>query len=322
MIYINFKKGQGLGNQLWLYASALNIAKKNNMKLIILNYKNFVAKSFLTLKFSKLKKKKIDNYFFERFYYDKDLNYISHFFDERSLYIKKNTLLEGYFQDERYLDKKKLDINKYIFFKNKKKLNSVYLDKKSCILNIRGGEYKRHSDLILPKNYWTNAIQLMIKKKITKFLIITDDTNYCKKLLPGYPIISGSIEKCFMYLYKAKNLIVSNSSFSYFPIYMQNNIPYVIAPGYWARHNSKLRRWASVSNYYPGWEWIDDRGLIMKKNQIIKSLTKTENMYKMKYNLLSEFNKFDHLGIRKYMPVILKRYIKKILSYLFPLKFG
>lgn len=59
MIYINFKKGQGLGNQLWLYASALNIAKKNNMKLIILNYKNFVAKSFLTLKFSKLKKKRL-----------------------------------------------------------------------------------------------------------------------------------------------------------------------------------------------------------------------------------------------------------------------
>ena len=68
MIYINFKKGQGLGNQLWLYASALNIAKKNKVKLIILNYKNFVAKSFLTLKFSKLKKNKIDHYFYERFF--------------------------------------------------------------------------------------------------------------------------------------------------------------------------------------------------------------------------------------------------------------
>jgi len=60
----------------------------------------------------------------------------------------------------------------------------------------------------------------------------------------------------------------------------------------------------------------------MKKIQIIKSLKKTENIYKINYNLLSEFNKFDHLGIRKYMPKILKRYIKKILSYLFPLKFG
>lgn len=322
MIYINFKKGQGLGNQLWLYISALNIAKKKKMRAVILNYKNFVAKSFLTLKFSKLKKNKIDHHFYERFYYDQDLNYISHFFDERFLFIKKNTLLEGYFQDERYLGKKKLDINKYVLFKNIKKLNTIYLDNKTCVLNIRGGEYKRHSDLILPKNYWTNAIKLMIKKKMTKFLIVTDDENYCKKLLPGYSIISGSIEKCFMYLYKAKNLIVSNSSFSYFPIYMQNSTPYVIAPGYWARHNSKLKRWGSVSNYYPSWKWIDRSGAIMKKNQIIKSIKKTENIYKINYNLLSEFNKFDHLGIRKYVPKILRSYIKKILSYLFPLKFG
>ena len=166
-------------------------SKKKKLRIVILNYKNFVAKSFLTLKFSKLKKNKIDHYFYERFYYDQDLRYISHFFDERFLFIKKNTLLEGYFQDERYLVKKKLDINKYVFFKNIKKLNTIYLDNKTCVLNIRGGEYKRHSDLILPKNYWINAIKLMTKKKITKFLIVTDDANYCKKLLPGYPIISG-----------------------------------------------------------------------------------------------------------------------------------
>ena len=34
MIYINFKKGQGLGNQLWLYASALNIAKKRSDEFV------------------------------------------------------------------------------------------------------------------------------------------------------------------------------------------------------------------------------------------------------------------------------------------------
>ena len=45
-------------------------------------------------------------------------------------------------------------------------------------------------------------------------------------------------------------------------------------------------------------------------------------MYKTNYNLSSEFNKFNYLAIRKYIPEIITSYIKKTLSYLFPLKFG
>ena len=30
--------------------------------------------------------------------------------------------------------------------------NQIELDKKTCVLNIRGGEYKRHKNFILPKN--------------------------------------------------------------------------------------------------------------------------------------------------------------------------
>ena len=38
---------------------------------------------------------------------------------------------------------------------------------------------------------------------------------------------------------KARKVIVSNSTFSYFPIKLQKDNPYVIAPVYWGRYNDK-----------------------------------------------------------------------------------
>jgi hypothetical protein len=322
MIYINFKNGQGLGNQLWLYIVGISVAKKIKTNLKILNYKNFVGKYFLKLKYTKSNFIKIKHIFYEKFYYDKEIKYISHFFDEKILNIKKNTLLEGYFQDERYFFKKKINLKKYIIFKKIDSFNSLSLDKKTCVINIRGGEYKRHKEFILPKKYWIDSINLMKKNGIKNFIIVTDDKKYCEKFLPGYPIISNSIEKSFLYLYKAKNLIVSNSTFSYFPISMQDKKPFVLAPAYWGRHTSLKKRWAAISNFYSNWNWISPDGKILNKGNILKSIKKTELTYKNNYNLLSEFKDFDHLGIRKYIPKLLRNLIKKILSLFLPLRFG
>jgi hypothetical protein len=158
-------------------------------------------------------------------------------------------------------------------------------------------------------------MRLIRKKGIKKFIIVTDDENYCKRFLPGYQIISNSIEDCFMYLYKAKNIVVSNSSFSYFPILLQDTLPFVIAPSYWARHTSGFKRWASVSNYYPNWNWIDLNGKLMKKKKIIQSIKKTEEMYKINYNLVSQLKNFDHQGMRTNIKKFYKKNFKLCISY-------
>ena len=86
-------------------------------------------------------------------------------------------------------------------------------------MNIRGGEYKSHRNLILPKSYWIQAIRNMEKlKKNLTYKIVTDDDKYAASLLPNYPIIKGDIENDFINLYNANYVIVSNSSFSYFPL--------------------------------------------------------------------------------------------------------
>ena len=112
---------------------------------------------------------------------------------------------------EIYWNKKIYKVKKVLKEKNK-------IDEDVCLLNIRGGEYKRHKNFILPKNYWINAINNYKKKfQIKDFIIVTDDYRYAKKLFPKLKIIHGDIGKCYASIYNSSNLIQSNSSFSYFP---------------------------------------------------------------------------------------------------------
>lgn len=321
MIFIEFKEGQGLGNQLWLYFAAVSISKKLKTEVKIINYNQFVGKDFIKLNQSKKNVTTYDNIFHERFYYDHRIKHISHFYDERFYEINKNTLIEGYFQDERYFLNQKINFLKHVQITNPNFIK-IKLDKKSCVLNIRGGEYKRHKDFILPKKYWLNSIEIMKKRGIEKFIIVTDDKKYCDILFPKYEVVFGSIKECFLYLLTAKNIIVSNSTFSYFPIKMQKNNPNVIAPAYWGRYNDKQKIWASPSNFYFDWNWIDDSGKILDNNKLKKKINDLEKHYHSNYYLLTDINLFDHEGIRKYFPKKLRNLLKKILSFVFPLKFG
>ena len=105
-----------------------------------------------------------------------------------------------------------------------------------CILNIRGGEYKRHKSLVVPISYWEGAIEnFKTKFNIKKFIIVTDDYKYAKSLFPNLEVISGDVGACYAAIYNCKNIIVSNSSFSYFPCKtgLKKN---VIAPMFWVGH--------------------------------------------------------------------------------------
>ena len=183
MIYIKFQKGQGLGNQLWNYSSGLSIAEKLGQSFQIIDYENFKAKDFLKIKKSinndlnskdnnYLYNKKID-IFQEKLYYDHNLKYIASAYDERITSIKKDVLLEGLFQSERYLFNDILKLKKYIKLSNNSIQNNP-VNPDVCVMNIRGGEYKRHKDLVLKKDYWLKAMKNIMKfGKVKKFLMQT-----------------------------------------------------------------------------------------------------------------------------------------------------
>lgn len=328
MILITFKYGQGLGNQLWLLFSALSIAAKYKKKLVIENYKFFIGKNFIKLKNIIIFNNKhnfqdfeYENYFEPLFYAPKLNSYIS-LYDHKikNLNFNKNLKLYGLFQSEKYiLFNKKYFLENYISIPGSK----LKLDNNLCVLNIRGGEYKRHHNLILPKNYWENAMQLIKKKNPNiKFLIVTDDKIYAKRLFPNLPIISKSISECFIKLQNVKYLILSNSSFSFFPIFFSNfdkNI--IVAPYLWARFNNKQKLWCSPSNYYKNWIWIDIKGEIVNKKSCEIAVNKTINYV---LNSLKNIAEEYHLKENSNIAILIikfKYFLKRVLRYFFPYVF-
>ena len=321
MIYLEFLEGQGLGNQLWNYFCIRALSEEIGEDFKIIKPENFKGKDFLSISYHSLDRqftqKENLNYYSEKLFYDKKLRTYSSYFDVNILNIKSNTLIKGLFQSERYFFGK--DINKYIKIKD---LNNNNFDAKDkCILNIRGGEYKRHKNLILPKSYWENAIRniLEINNKIS-FYIVTDDYKYASKLFPKYEILYGNIEDDFMNLHKAKYLIVSNSSFSYFPISLGEKPEMIRAPAHWARFGNSENKWISPANYYQGWNYQDKKGLILSKKDIERSIKNTLFIYS-KYNILTSNDAIIKSQLNRFLPLKFRKFIKNILSIIFPMKF-
>ena len=329
MIYLEFLDGQGLGNQLWNYVSLRSLSNKLGFGYQIINPDKFKGKTFLEISYSeagnkKYSKKYLKNHnykyiFNEKLYYDNSLKTFISDFDKEILKIKSFTLIRGLFQSEKYLFDN--NINQFIRLKNLNK-NGLKNLKNKCLLNIRGGEYKRFKNLILPKTYWMNAIENM--KKINpniEFYVVTDDYDYAANLLPELKIIKGKINEDFINLFYAEYLIVSNSSFSYFPISLGRKPKKIIAPSNWARFGNPQGKWISPSNYYKNWSYQNEKGEIIPIKNIEKSIKNTREFYAA-YNILTTKDSISNKTIFSFLPRNLRKNIKKILAKFFPLYIG
>lgn len=324
MLIIEFEEGQGLGNQLWNYAVLRSLAKHNSYNFYVKNIDNFKGKKFLNIK-SKDTNQEINFKEFsiveEKCFYDHELNCFAYGFDKNLIKINDNIILKGNLQSENYLMPNIEVINDFINIKNFKRANNYEINK-TCIINLRGGEYKMHRNLILPKSYWLNAIKNM--KKINpdlNFKIITDDEIYASKILPEYEVIRGNIMDDFLNLYYSKFVIISNSSFAYFPLKLGNKPNIVIAPANWSRFGNKYNRWVSTCNYYRDWIWQDQNGVILSKQNSDEIVKNTEKYYKSFY-ILSHKKNLSKRSLKNFLPKRLRKKMKIILSKIFPVYFG
>jgi hypothetical protein len=326
MITTELHDGQGLGNQLWVYAACRSIAEKLRLPYRILNPDKFKGNPFLDIDFGPQdmprtdteKTKSAISAFHERLFYDKELDYLSSDFDSAVLNLKPLTKIDGLFQSEDYFFGDLTLSKKYVNVK------SAYLKKQlvpdgSCVINLRGGEYKRHKNLILPKSYWHNAMRNMRNLfGIDKFIIVTDDKRYAGALFPELPVLQGGIAECYVALYQAKYLILSNSTFSYFPVKTGIDKSFVIAPVHWARFGNKYSRWASPANLYQSWMWQDINGLLHSYADCLPEQMSTKAHYNANYYVSTQPSVVMNPGIRGHLPAWLKRPVKKGLSLLFP----
>ena len=314
-IEIFFEDGQGLGNQLWLYAALRGISKFHDANYFVNSVDKFKGKDFLEIDLGTKKASKLEN-FFEQLYYDEQLNNLSCIYDSSIETISSNIILKGLFQSEKYFYGNEKLLSSWIRPSQSIKKESINFNK-YIILNIRGGEYKRHNNLILPKSYWENALNILnSKNQSSKVLIVTDDRHYSKWLFPNFDIISNSIEECYAALYGGKALAISNSSFSYFPIKTRLDKPFVIAPLYCARYDNEYERWASPANLYKDWKYLNKKKEIFNFQDLETRMIENEIFFKENFKIgiisVNKVIKNKYFFIPKLIRVIIKKILNKI----------
>jgi hypothetical protein len=192
--------------------------------------------------------------------------------------------LVGCWQTEQYFDREM--VKGWVRIKDENLYEHFTPDDNVCILNIRGGEYKGIRDVILPRSYWVNAMNKMLDLNgDMRFLVITDDVSYAKRLLPELSdfCYHNSIAVDYYIINKAKFLILSNSSFAWFPTWLNYECDFVIAPKYWSRYNFSDGYWGNSNIFTDGWFWLNRNGELESYDQVVDELRNSK--YSEFYNL-------------------------------------
>ena len=164
-------------------------------------------------------------------------------FDPEFLNIPDFTHLSGFFQSPKYFIGYEDKIKSWFNIEMDDKVKSIideYPVDEFCYLHIRGNDYKTDiNNWLLPKSYFERAVLEMKKiNSISKFVIVTDDVNYCNQILPGTPVICNDFMTDFKCLYYSRYTIISNSSFSWWSCWLSLEFKKcVIAPDRWLNYN-------------------------------------------------------------------------------------
>jgi len=288
MIGTELLAGQGLGNQLFCYVTTRCIAMDNQLPFSILgsetvanNMHSSCGMYFMDLDYG-LPSSKED---YSQVYYEKedriflgnsrhDLTHGCYVtgVDEKLLHPADGTLLYGNMQAERYYISHKEEICRWLKVKEEYDCMEYSRDN-LCILHLRCSDYLGSPELYLRKKYWLDGMKNM--KKINphmEFMIITNDVKEAGRLLPGIPAYNFDLAKDYAIIKNAKYLLLSNSSFAYFPAFTSNTVKYILAPKYWARHNVSNGYWASEQNIYQGWHYQDRHGRVFSYEECLAEL--------------------------------------------------
>ncbi len=304
MIGTEFIKGQGLGNQLFCYVTARAIAEENGYEFGTAGQERFAVNIhsdkgmyFMDMDLgravSEEEKKNFKTYYDveTRIYIGNSRHDMAHGCyiagaDEGIHHVEDNTLIYGNMQDESYFVKYLDQVKQWL--KVKPEYDSYeYSRENLCIINMRGGEYTGSLELFIDKKYWVHGIKEMKKiRPDMEFMIITDDVETARKVLPGIPAYHFDIGKDYVTLKNAYYLLLSNSSFACLPAHTSETLKFAIAPKYWARHNVSDGYWASEQNIYSLFHYMDRKGRMFTAKECREELEE----YKKKSALYARRN--------------------------------
>jgi len=298
MIITEIYPGQGLGNQLWCYVVTRVIAKDNGYDFGIMSPENFKCNDFLNLDFGKTVvggngpaggpphtlPDGIKYYYNERrISLPQNANWDLRTYDPNLITIPDHTKIDGVMQDEQYILHHKAEIKEWLKVKTEVECYD-YASDDICVINFRGGEYVNHPDLFLKQKYWDDAIKQMRKINPNfRFIVITDDIKAAQPFFPKFDVLHFSIAKDYVIIKNAHYLILSNSSFAWFPAWLNDTLKYCIAPKYWAAHNTSNGFWSCSYNITTGWHYLDQAGTLFDYETCIAELKTYQSQHQEYY---------------------------------------
>jgi hypothetical protein len=274
MILTEIYNGQGLGNQLWCYVTTRVIAADKGYKFGIKSPHKFKCRDFLDLDTGEkviggtgpeggppqTLPEGITNYYVERKIVHPKNGVDIRMYDPNLVAIPDNTKVDGIMQDEQYILHRRDEIKQWLKVKPKYECLD-YASDDICVLNFRGGEYVGLTTVFLPQSYWDAAVSEMLKiNPKFRFVVITDDVKTAKTFFPEFEVFHFSIAKDYVVLKNAHYLILSNSSFACFPVWLNENLKRCIAPKYWSQYNTSDGFWGCSYNMIDGWLYLDREG--------------------------------------------------------------
>lgn len=163
----------------------------------------------------------------------------------RSIPDEKGVILSGYFQKHYYLDPYQKEIQELFHLPFSMELQKKYPDiEHAYFLHVRRGDYVGNNfhemDLT---NYYKQAIQHIRQANPNAVAyIVSNDMEWCKQwpLLQDVPhrfIHENEVDTLAIMIRCGLGGISSNSSFSWWGLYLQPNRPYLILPSRWFPHD-------------------------------------------------------------------------------------
>lgn len=274
------KLSGGLGNQMFQYVFGQYISKKYKEKIYYdiswyknqrpnkkLSFRNFELLS-LTLDINILPIKQVlfrsnalDTllYLLKGLFSEKRKNYNIVYESRKTLignlfkFIFRNRYHIGYWQDYKYF----LETSEEIEFKLKsnqllvnKKIKNKILNSNSISIGVRRGDYVKLGLIVCNIDYYTKAINLIIKSvKNPTFYVFSDDIEWCKKNLripSSHFFVDSNLDTSFenIELMNACNHnIISNSTYDWWGAILNKNCKkIVICPKIWSYNNPRLTK--------------------------------------------------------------------------------
>ena len=291
MIFTTIYQESGFSNQIWKAMTLRAIAKKQGYNFHIIGEDVYKGKNIIDLDFGKVGFEEGD-FSYSGSYQEKlvrnsigvDISPADPFI----LDIPDHFHIDGNLQAVSYIKDYKTDIIEWLNIKPEKE-NYEFSHDNICLLHLRGGDHiGAPANSFLGKNYYANAMKYMTHiNPAMHFYLLSDDIRVAQdyahslgislagSLVTGEPDpyksdyhLGGDISIDWAILNSAKNVILSNSTFAFWPVWTNKNNPNVVAPWKYMNFNNSDDNWSTGDMHVDEWNYIDNKANFYEKKNL------------------------------------------------------